>query len=337
MRKRYRAAATTAVVALVAGVTALVAGTVRNGSLPVQGHEQAGLAFLKRDVDVFSVKGKGESPLSYADQMASLNAYPAASISAAQMAGARAAAAALGRKGVGQGKGSTSSWFALGPTSAVYPALTNRSGSQYVASGRITALAIKPGCSPQSCTVWAGAAGGGVWRTDKGLSGSPSWTNVSDGYFASGAIGTLLYDTASKTLYAGTGELAAAGDAEAGVGIYKSTDDGSTWTPLAGNAVFQFRSIRQIAIDPSNPSVMYVADGRGVHGISATTAGAVSLVPGAPPWGVYRSTDGGQSFSIVAPGANGSTFNAPRGFTDVAFDPTHAWIRLHVAPLSVER
>ncbi|HEY2353798.1 MAG TPA: hypothetical protein VGH79_02720 [Gaiellaceae bacterium] len=315
-----------AIVALAAAAIALVVSTTKaKGELAAPGHEELGLAFSQRNTDAFAAGGDEDSPMSYADQMAELNAYPAHSISAQQLAAARIASATLNKKGP-KGRNSTTSWFSLGPQQAVYPAITNRSGSRYVASGRISALAIKPGCNAKSCTVWAGSAGGGVWRTDKGLSGDPKWTNVSDGYFASGAIGSLLYDAASKTLYAGTGELGAAQDTEAGVGIYKSTNDGSTWTPLAGNAVFQSRAIRQIAIDPNNPNVMYVADGRGVHGLSATNAGPVSLVPGAPPWGLYRSTDGGQSFSIVSPGANGATFNAPRGFTDVAFDPTHAGV-----------
>src|SRR5206468_5383340 len=87
-------------------------------------------------------------------------------------------------------------------------------GSRYVTSGRITALEIAPSCTNQQCTIWLAAAGGGVWRTDKGLSGNANWVNISDGSFASGAIGALTYDTANDTLYAGTGEDAAAGDAD---------------------------------------------------------------------------------------------------------------------------
>src|SRR5206468_11196726 len=161
----------------------------------------------------------------------------------------------------------------------------------------------------------------------------PSWTNVSDGAFASGAIGSLTYDAASGTLYAGTGEDAAAGDAEAGVGIYKSTDDGAHWVALGGNAAFVNRSVRQIAI---SGSTIYVADGRGVHGISSTTAGAVSNIPTNPQGvGVWKSTDGGNTFSLLQPSpftstAGGNTvtfpssFGSSRGATDVALDPTHA-------------
>ena len=254
------------------------------------------------------------------------------------IAGAQAAAAAIQKRGIGRGKNSTSSWYSLGPTNAVYPAFLNRHHSQYITSGRITDLALAPDCTAQQCTLWVASAGGGVWRTDKALSGNGNWVNVSDGAFASGAIGALSYDAAHHTLYAGTGEDAAAGDAEAGVGIYKSTDGGATWSPLGGNANFMNRAVRQIAVDPNDPSgnTIYVADGRGVHGISSTTAGAVSQIPGGPGVGVWKSTDGGATFTLLQhstvvlgplPGQTfESTFGSTRGATDVAVDPTHAGV-----------
>ena len=45
------------------------------------------------------------------------------------------------------------------------------SGAAYTTSGRITALAVDPSAATRRCRVWAGAAGGGVWRTDNALVG----------------------------------------------------------------------------------------------------------------------------------------------------------------------
>jgi hypothetical protein len=334
--KRLRAGVAVALVALVAAAIALVAGSVQHGSpLAREGSEQQGLAFKQHTQELFSKQGNQEGPLSYADQVYELNAYPDSTISADQIASSQDAGAALASRGVGKGKSSTSSWYSLGPTDAIYPAFLNRHGSQYTTSGRITALAISPSCTPRQCTVWVAAAGGGVWKTDKGLSGNGGWVNVSDGAFASGAIGSLTYDAAHNTLYAGTGEDAAAGDAEAGIGIYKSIDGGSIWSALGGNANFVNRSVRQIAVDPNDATgnTIYVADGRGVHGISSTTAGAVSMIPNAPGVGVWKSTDGGTTFTLeqhstvsfgALPGQTfESSFGSSRGATDVALDPTH--------------
>jgi hypothetical protein len=278
------------------------------------------------------VGAAGESPASWADENYQLNGGD--QITAREITGARTAFNVIQKNGVGKGKTSTASWFSLGPKNAIYPAFLNRHGSQYVTSGRITALAIAPTCTLQQCTLWVAAAGGGVWKTDKALGGG-NWVNVSDGFFGSGAIGALTYDTAHSTLYAGTGEDAAAGDAEAGVGVYKSTDGGKNWTALGGNSNFTNRAIRTIAIDPNDATgnTIYVTDGRGVHGISSTTAGAVSQIPTSNGVGVWKSTNGGATFTLAQhsqvvlgpqPGQTfESSFGSSRGATALAIDPTH--------------
>jgi hypothetical protein len=76
-----------------------------------------------------------------------------------------------------------------------------------------------------------------------------------------------------------------------------------------------------------------VTDGRGVHGISSTTAGAVSQIPTSNGIGVWQSTDGGASFTLLRhstvslgsqPGQTfESSFGSSRGATAFAVDPTH--------------
>src|SRR5437588_1084323 len=180
-------------------------------------------------------------------------------------------------------------WTLIGPSTTNFPDVLTFSGAPYIDSGRITALAIDPNCNNTTCRVWAAAAGGGVWRTDNALSTSgPTWTFIS-GSFATNAIGTLTYDAAHTTLYAGTGEPNSSGDSEAGFGVYKSTDGGNSWTHLASNTsvpagsgvdcdavfgtppgtfgfrsapaysgpAFDGRSISSIVIDPGNPNILY--------------------------------------------------------------------------------
>src|ERR1043166_3672507 len=160
-------------------------------------------------------------------------AYPALDIPFQLTLDAQHAWAKLQAKANGRGKNSPGQWTLAGPSKADMPGVLTFSGADYTTSGRITALAIDPNCSRSSCRIWAGAAGGGVWRTDNALAGNgANWTFIS-GSFATNAIGTLTFDASTGTLYAGTGEPNASADSEAGLGIYKSTDGGNTWTHLA--------------------------------------------------------------------------------------------------------
>ena len=249
------------------------------------------------------------------------------------------------------------SWSLNGPSTANDPAILTFAGTAYTTSGRITALAISPDCSVTRCRVWVAAAGGGIWRTDNALSGQgPSWTFLSDS-FATNAIGTLTFDAASNTLYAGTGEANASADSEAGFGIYKSTDGGNSWTHVAANTsvpaetvtcsdgnlytapaysgpAFDGRSISSVVIDGST---MYVGSTRGVRGVSSViSGGAVSLAPGLPPFGIWMSTDGGANFTLLnsqaiclnppLPGNAGivqSSFSSTRGVNHIEVDPSN--------------
>jgi hypothetical protein len=246
--------------------------------------------------------------------------------------------------------GSSGTWKLIGPEKANNPDILTFSGAQYFTSGRITALAIDPSCSNRRCRVWAGAAGGGIWRTDNALSGSgASWTFISDS-FGTNAIGTLTYDATQGTLYAGTGEPNASGDSEAGLGIWKSTDGGNSWALLTatigpitttspgggsngtygpGNA-FLGRSISAIVVDPTNASHLYVSSAKGVRGVSSVTGGGTTNPPTPrPPYGVFESTDGGATFSFIWDGGaacpvtcNGTDPLASiRGVHAMALDP----------------
>src|SRR6266487_5996140 len=216
----------------------------------------------------------------------------------------------------GKGINVLGGWTLAGPSTANFPDILTFSGAAYTTSGRITALAVDPACSTTRCRVWAAAAGGGVWRTTNALSGSGvSWTFVS-GSFATNAIGTLTYDAAHNTLYAGTGEPNASGDSEAGFGIYKSTNRGNSWTQLASNTsvplmpttcgnapaytgpAFNGRAIGSIVV---SGSTMYVGSTRAVRGVSSVTGGGVSLAPGLPPFGLWKSTDSGANFTLLRP------------------------------------
>jgi len=226
-------------------------------------------------------------------------------------------------------------WQSYGPLqNSIQPGLLSFSGATNATASRDTALVVAPTCVAGNCRLWVGSAGGGVWRTDDALAVSPSWTWLT-GVLAINSVGALVADPndpSGNTLYVGTGEAnRCSSGCESGVGIYKTTNGGNSWTKLPDACVnsttyscansgdaFLGRGISKIVVDPTNPNHLFVGSAMAVRGLSHVigNGGQVRLEPGANPVGVYESTNGGNTFTEVWNG-NGSTF----GVTDVGLDP----------------
>ncbi len=164
--------------------------------------------------------------------------------------------------------------------------------------GRSVAVTGIPG---RPLTFLAGYTGGGVWRTDDaGL----NWRNISDGWFGSGSIGAIAVAPSDENvIYVGTGEHAVRGQSSTyGDGVYRSTDQGRTWSHRGLAATRQISAVR---VHPRNPELVYVA----AQG---------DRWKGTPERGIYRSADGGESWELVLEGAN-----ATSGASDLSMDPTN--------------
>ncbi len=248
------------------------------------------------------------------------------------------------KKVKGRAKGGKSDWKPLGPTTALGLDNQYRDRSVYNAgtpnfSGRIAHVAIEPGCKPNGqCTMWIANANGGVWRTNRALDASPKWTYVSAGFEHNNVASIALdpNDKQSRDLWVGTGEPNACGSGcEAGVGLYFSKNAGNSWTGPYGRESFNNRAVGSIAIKPGDSKTIYAASGRAVRGVSnVCCGGADALIPGAPHFGLYRSTNGGESWQLVNQGAPelctatppdvvsaGGTPCSPRGARRVMIDP----------------
>lgn len=271
-------------------------------------------------------------PNAAAEFEAVANAYPALEIGAAQTHSAQKSWNDVKIRGNKGSKKQPGIWNAMGPSRAFVPGFLTQwfapwvLGQDYVTSGRVTTLAISPTCTEGKCTLWLGAAGGGIWKADHALhTNNVNWKRSSTG-LGSNAIGTIVVDpNNANVLYAGTGEPNASQDSEAGIGLYKSTDGGDTWKLLtATTAIADLRAISSVAIDPTNSNVVYMGTARAIRGVSSVPGGGQATTQ--PELGVYKSTDGGQTWSLVfdeqaveatqaPPGTN------PRGVTQISIDP----------------
>ena len=162
-------------------------------------------------------------------------------------------------------------------------------------AGRTRAVS---GVPSQPNVFYIGVVNGGVWKTtDYGQ----TWKPIFDDQ-PSGSIGAVAVAPSDPNIvYVGSGEGLQRPDLSWGDGIYKSTDAGKTWTHLG---LRDGQQIPQIVVDPRNPNRLFVAVLGHPYGPNEER-------------GIYRSTDGGQTFQKVL------SKDENTGGCDVEFDPSN--------------
>lgn len=126
-------------------------------------------------------------------------------------------------------------------------------------------------------TIYVGTAAGGLWKSTNNGS---SWTTNTDQLASLGIADVAIDPINPNIMYIATGDNDG-GDTYS-TGVLKSTDGGATWvsTGLAWTTS-QIRRIGRLLINPVNPNTL----------IAATSVG------------VYRSLNGGASWSVSLPGS----------------------------------
>jgi hypothetical protein len=193
-------------------------------------------------------------------------------------------------------------WLEQGPAPMINGQVEGMSSQSNPVNGAIERIAVSP---TDANTMLIGAVNGGIWRTTNATAANPSWTPVSD-FLPSLSMGSLSFDAAnSSTLYAGVGRysaLAMTGGARAG--LFKSTDGGATWGAVAGNSTLASYGLNINATVANGQTILLTADNVDSGGYNTR--------------GLWRSTNGGASFSHVTAGLP-SMYGAA-----VVADPTNA-------------
>jgi len=143
-------------------------------------------------------------------------------------------------------------------------------------AGRVSAVS---GAIGQAGTFYIGLPVGGVWKT---TSAGETWYPVFDSVKEASSVGAVAVAPSNPdVIYVGMGDLIAGGGIAEGNGVYKSSDAGHTWQHLGLDATKQIPSM---LVDPKNPDIVLLAAQGDVHRKSDTR-------------GVYRSTDGGRTWT----------------------------------------
>src|SRR5439155_1652757 len=159
--------------------------------------------------------------------------------------------------------------------------------------GRVLAVA---GVAGDPTTFYFGAVDGGVWRT---RNAGVTWEPLFDDQPIASIGALALAPSDPNVIYVGTGEASIRSDITYGAGVYKSTDGGAHWHALG---LRETRHIGKVLVDARNPDVVLVAALGHAYGPN-------------PERGVFRSTDGGRTWTKVL-------YRDPdTGAIDLAADP----------------
>jgi hypothetical protein len=356
-RRRLLAVGAVAAIAASAAVTAAVMGPSSSPEA-VRAEQGEGPRALQRHLDKLKRAMPGnagmaeEGPASAAEFEFMQRAFPADSISLANMEAARTSFSETSRRPFPGARGRPGVWMSIGPSKALYPFeelrnWTNYVPNAYVAGGRTTALALnEANCTERDCVLYITPAGGGIWRASHALRGASNWTYLAGplGINSAGAVTIDPNDPSGNTIYVGTGEANICGSGcVAGVGVYKSTNGGATWTgPLGGAPTdtgnpLAGKGIGQIVVKPGDSNTLYVGTTTALRGMSSVCCSGVTRpVPGIAKWGLYKSTNGGATWSFIHNGApttavctgdltefSNAGVCSPRGVRHVQLDPTN--------------
>ncbi|HQQ93801.1 MAG TPA: T9SS type A sorting domain-containing protein [Bacteroidia bacterium] len=176
---------------------------------------------------------------------------------------------------------SSITWTAMGPMGPMSGVATNGFPRK---AGRDNFITFHP---TNPSIFWAGAPAGGLWKT---IDGGQTWSTNTDYLSVIGCSDLAVDPVNPNIMYLATGD-GDAGDTYC-IGVLKSTDGGQTW--LNSGLTFPVsaqRQMRRLIINPLNPQIL----------LAATNAG------------VYRSTNAGNTWSLVLSG----------DYFDMEFKPAH--------------
>jgi hypothetical protein len=234
---------------------------------------------------------------------------------------------------------STTNWLSIGPTNM---------------GGRTIGIAIDP---TDTATIWLGAAGGGLWKTTTGGIGTNPWTYVPLGFSVLGVSSIAINPKNHNEMYVGTGEVYSDSSYSQGIvafrptrgsygmGLFKSTNGGVTWTQSINWTYQQNKGIWDIVINPLKPTTVYAGTTDGVYksfdaGATWTRILNVAMAMnlqmhsidtnillcgcgnyGSTIHGIYRTTNSGATWNVVTSGLPSA--NSTNGRITFAVNPNN--------------
>ena len=139
--------------------------------------------------------------------------------------------------------------------------------------GRTISIAINP---QNGNTIYAGSAGGGLWRSYTGGVGTSAWQQINTGFSVLGVGAIAISPADTNTIYIGTGEVYGYKNSigglsvrttrgSYGIGILKTTDGGLNWTKTLDWSYNSMRGVQVVKINPLNPNTVWAGTSEGTY------------------------------------------------------------------------
>ncbi len=161
-----------------------------------------------------------------------------------------------------------------------------------VMSGRVVDIDVNPS---DPAEFYVAYASGGVWYTiNNGQSFKPIFDST-----ATLNIGDIAVNWKNKIIWVGTGEANSSRSSYAGIGVYKSTNNGKTWDYLG---LPETQHIGKVQLSPTDPNVAWVAALGHLYSENKER-------------GIYKTSDGGKSWKQTL------YIDANTGGIDIDVDP----------------
>jgi len=172
-------------------------------------------------------------------------------------------------------------WNSMGPSP-----MTMLNWAMGNVAGRVSAITVHPA---DVDTIYLGTASGGLWKT---TDGGVNWTSIFDDV-GTQTIGSVFIESNNpNNVWVGTGEHGTSCSNYFGLGLFKSTDGGLSWTEKNGSGANTLNAsvINSVVVHPQNPNIVlaggesYCDNGTWVNS------------------GLYRSEDGGDNWTLIING-----------------------------------
>ena len=169
-----------------------------------------------------------------------------------------------------------------------------RSIGPSIMSGRVVDVDVNP---EDPTEFYVAYATGGLWyTTNNGQSFTPLFDSL-DVLF----IGDIAVNWKTKTIWVGTGEVNSSRSSYAGIGIYKSNDNGKNWQYLG---LPESQHIGKIQLHPSDNNIAWVAALGHLYSPNKER-------------GIYKTTDGGRTWKQTL------YIDDNTGAVDIDIDPSN--------------